>query len=78
VGSFLAGGPNVKVDGHCQETYWSLCTSGDFEIGVCMLNGNEPIGNTDETLQNMYEETQARLEKINYDGYEVIDLCVSL
>ena len=35
-----------------------------------MPNRHKPIGNTDQTLQNRYEETQARLQKNEYAGYK--------
>jgi hypothetical protein len=34
-----------------------------------MSNRHKPIGNTDETLDNRYEETMARLQKIKDAGY---------
>jgi len=37
-----------------------------------MPNRHKPIGNTDETLQNRYEETKARLQKIKDAGYNVV------
>jgi G:T-mismatch repair DNA endonuclease (very short patch repair protein) len=61
----LPGVPNIKVDGYCQETkevfqylgcFWHEC--------LCMSNRHKPIGNTEGTLENRYEETMARLRKI--------------
>jgi hypothetical protein len=57
----LPGVLNVKVDGYCQETevfeylgcFWHGC--------LCMPNRHKPIGNTEETLENRYEETMARV-----------------
>ena len=71
----FAGVPNVKVDGYCQETneifaylwcFWHWC--------LCVPNRHNPIGNTDETMQNRYEETQAGLQKIKDAGYEVVSI----
>jgi len=39
-----------------------------------MPNRHKPIGNTDETLQNRYEETVARLQKIEDPGYDVVSI----
>jgi len=39
-----------------------------------MPNRHKPIGNTDETLQNRYEETMARLQKIKDAGYNVVSI----
>ena len=36
---------------------------------------HKPIGNTEETLENRYEETMARLQKINDAGYTVVSIC---
>ena len=61
----MAGVRSVEVDGYCRETnevfeylgcFWHRC--------LCMPNRHKPISNTDETLQNRYEETMARLQKI--------------
>jgi hypothetical protein len=58
----LTGVPNVKFDGYCQDTNEILEYLGCFWHGCfCMPNRYKPIGNTDETLQNRYEETMARL-----------------
>jgi len=35
-----------------------------------MPNRHMPIGNTEETLLSMYEETTARLKKIENSGYK--------
>jgi len=37
-----------------------------------MLNRRKPFGNTEETLLNRHEETQARLQRIRDAGYNVI------
>ena len=39
-----------------------------------MHNRYKPIGNTDETLQNRYEETEERLQKIKDAGYKVVSM----
>ena len=40
-----------------------------------MPKQHKPTGNTDETLQNMYEETEARLQKIENASYKVVSIC---
>ena len=42
-------------------------------MGVCMPNRHKPIGNTG-TLENRYEETMARLQKIKDAGYTVVSI----
>jgi len=37
-----------------------------------MPNQHKPIGKNDETLENMCEETKARLQKIENAGYNVV------
>jgi G:T-mismatch repair DNA endonuclease (very short patch repair protein) len=37
-----------------------------------MPNRHKPIGKTDETLQNRYGETKARLQHIENTGYNVV------
>ena len=60
----LPGVPNVKVDGYCQETKEVFEYLGCFWHGcLCMPNRHKPIGNTEETLENRYEETMASLKK---------------
>ena len=39
-----------------------------------MPNRPKPNGNTDETLQNRYEETMARLQKIKDACYTVVSI----
>ena len=39
-----------------------------------MPNRHKSIGNTDETLLSRYEETEARLKKIENAGYTVISI----
>ena len=41
-----------------------------------MLNRHKPIGNTDENLLSMYDETQARLQIIRDAGYTAVWICV--
>jgi hypothetical protein len=50
----------------------SLSTSGAFGMGVFAFPIDpKPIGKTDEILQKRYEETRARLQKIENAGYTV-------
>jgi hypothetical protein len=37
-----------------------------------MPNRHKPIGNAEETLENRYEETMAKLQKIEDAGYTVV------
>jgi hypothetical protein len=56
----LSGLPNVKVDGYCEEAkevFEYLGTSGHWYL--CIPNRHKPIGNTEKTLENRYEETMA-------------------
>jgi len=39
-----------------------------------MPNPHKHIGNTDETLLSRYEETEARLKKIENAGYKVVSI----
>jgi G:T-mismatch repair DNA endonuclease (very short patch repair protein) len=41
-----------------------------------MPNRHKHIGNTEETLENRYEETMARLQKIKDSGYTVVSIWV--
>jgi hypothetical protein len=69
----LAGVPNVKVDGFCEDTHEVFEYLGCFWHGCpCMPNRHKPIGKTYETLLHRYEETMARLQKINNAGYTVV------
>ena len=52
----LPGVPNVKADGYCGETRGVFDYLGYFCHGSCMPNRYKLIGNTEETLQNRYEE----------------------
>ena len=55
----------MKVDVYCKDTNEVIEYLGCFWHGcLCLPNRHKPIGNTDETLQNMCEETQARLKKL--------------
>ena len=70
----LPGIPNIKVGGYCQETkvfdylgcFWHGC--------LCMPNRHKTIGNTEQTMENRYEETMARLQKIKDAGYTVVSI----
>jgi len=68
----LAGVPNVKVDGDCEET------NEVFEYPGCFWHGciciPKPIGKTEEILENTYEETKARFQKIENAGYKVVSI----
>ena len=71
----LPGVPNVKVGGNSEEGNdvfeYHLC----FSHGCpCMPNQHKLIGNTDETLLSRYDETQARLKKIEDAGYKVVSI----
>ena len=39
-----------------------------------MPNGHKPNGKTEETLQYRYEETKARLQKIENAGHNIISI----
>jgi len=39
-----------------------------------MPNRQKPIGKTEETLENRYEETKARLQKIENAGFTVLSI----
>jgi hypothetical protein len=39
-----------------------------------MPNRHKPIGNTEETLENRYEKTMARLQKIKDAVYTVVSI----
>jgi len=69
----LAWLPNVEVDGYCQDTNEDFEYLGCFWHGcLCVRNRHKPTANTDETLQNRYEETMARLQKLKDAGYNVV------
>jgi hypothetical protein len=71
----LAGVPNVKVGGYCKDTNEVFEYLGCFWHGcLCMPNRHSPIGNTNKTLQNRYEETRARLQEIKDAGYNVVSI----
>jgi G:T-mismatch repair DNA endonuclease (very short patch repair protein) len=70
----LAGVPNVKVDGYCEDTNEVFEYLGCFWHGcLCMPNRHKSIGNNDKTLQN-YEKTVARFQKIKDAGYNVVSI----
>ena len=59
---YLAGVRNVKVDGYCEDTNEVFEYLFCFWNGsLCMTNRHKIIRKSDETLQNRYEETIARL-----------------
>jgi hypothetical protein len=69
----LDGVPNVKVDGYCKDTNEVFEYLGYFWHGcLCMPNRHTPVGSTNETLQNRYEETMARLQIIKDAVYNVV------
>jgi hypothetical protein len=69
----LAGVPNVKVDGYCEDKNEVFEYLGCFWHGcLCMTNRQSPIGCTNETLQNRYEETMSRLQRIKNACYNVV------
>ena len=45
-------------------------------MGVYLPNGHKPIGKTEETLQNRYEGTKARLYKIENANYKAVSTWV--
>jgi len=73
----LAGVSNLKIDGYCRETNEVFDYLGCFWHGcLCMPNRYKPTDNSEETLENRYEETMARLQKIKDAGYTVVSICV--
>jgi len=79
----LARVPNVKVGGYCEETNEVFEYIGCFWHGcLCMPNRHKPIGKTEETLENSYEETKARLQIIENAGYKFVSIwgceCINL
>jgi hypothetical protein len=74
-GVHLNGLLNLNVDGICNETNEVFEYLGCFWNGcLCMPNRHKSIGNNEETLQNRYEETMARLQKIKNAGYQVVSI----
>jgi len=66
----LAGVPNMKVDGYCEETNEVFEYLGWFCHGcLCMPNQNKPLRKSDETLNDRYEGAEASLQKIENAGY---------
>jgi G:T-mismatch repair DNA endonuclease (very short patch repair protein) len=71
----LAGVPNVKVNGNCEDTNEVFEYLGCFWHGcLCMPNRHSPIGSIKETLQNRYEDTMSRLQRIKNAGYNVVSV----
>ena len=71
----LPGVANVKVDGYSPKTQEVFDYLGCSWHGcLCMPNRHKPIGNTGETLISRYEETTARLKKIENVGYKVLSI----
>ena len=71
----LARLPNLKIDGFSAKTNEVFEYLGCFWHGCpCMPNRHKPIGDTNETLLNRYEETMARLQKIRNAGYKVVSI----
>ena len=71
----LAEVPNVKFYGYCAETNEVFEYLGCFWHGcLCMPIRHKSIGKTEETLQNRYEETKARLQKIENAGFKVVSI----
>jgi G:T-mismatch repair DNA endonuclease (very short patch repair protein) len=67
--------PNVKVDGYSPKTQEVFEYLGCSWHGcLCMPNRHKPIGNTEETLLSMNDETKARLNKIENAGYKVVSI----
>jgi len=55
----------VKVDGYCEETNEVFVYSGCFWHGCLSVpNRHKPFRKTEVNLENRYEETEARLQKI--------------
>jgi len=71
----LTGVPNVKFSGYCEETNDVFEYPGCIWHGCpCIPNRHKPIGKTEETLHNIYEETKARLQKIENAGYKFVSI----
>jgi len=61
----LAGVPNAKVNGYCEETNEVFEYLGCFWHGcLCMSKRHKPIAKTEENMQNRIEKTKTRLQKI--------------
>ena len=74
-GNWFGWVPNVNVDWYCQDTNEVFEYLGCFWHGcLCMPNRHKRTGNTEGTLQNRYEETMARLQKIKDAGYIVVSI----
>ena len=65
----------MKVDGYYEETNEVFVYSGCFWHGcLSKPNRQKPIVKTEVTLENRYEETKARLQKIEKAGYRVVSI----
>jgi hypothetical protein len=65
----------VKVDELCAETNEVFEYLGCFWHGCLSLPiRHQPTGKTEETLQNRYELAKARLQKIEYAGYNFVSI----
>ena len=68
----LLGVPYVKFDGYFPKSKEVFDYLGCFWYGCpSMPNLHKRIGTTEETLLSRYEETKARLQKIENAGYRV-------
>jgi G:T-mismatch repair DNA endonuclease (very short patch repair protein) len=63
--------PNFKVDRFCEETKEMFCFNGCYWHGhQCLRSRDVPIVvTTSEMLEDRYNQTMARLEKIVSAGY---------
>ena len=67
--------PNVKVNGYSPKTQEVFEYLGCYwHRSSCMSNRHKPIGHIEETLLSRYEETTARLKKIENAGYNVVSI----
>ena len=66
---------NVKVNGYSPKTQEVFEYLGCYwHRSSCMSNRHKPIGHIEETLLSRYEETTARLKKIENTGYKVVSI----
>ena len=67
--------PNVKVDAYCDETNDVFGYVGCIRHGcLCISSRHKHFRKTEETLENMYEETKARFQKIENAGNTVFSI----